>query len=112
MNSKSVPPNYALVELYSDGFVRVYGDKSLRCQIFNRPHCNSVELAKRAEELVENALPLPYREIYFPGMVRSTAIHRKIKPVDIRTTIGNIALLNPSVATSDTENQPMPYVIF
>ena len=94
MNFNNTPPNYVLVEMYSDGYIRAYGDKSIRCHIFNRPHCISIESAKLAEELVENALPRPFREIYFPGMVRKTGNLRKITPIDIQTAVWNIELLN------------------
>lgn len=94
MDWKNEPPNYALVEMYSDGYLKVYGEENLRCEVINRPHCSTAEAAQTAEQLIDESLPYQYRNICWPGKVRASGFLRKIKPTDIVGVVSEVAILN------------------
>ncbi len=85
---------YALIELYPDGYIKVYGEKSLQIEIVNRPYCISEKGELLAEQLVDSILPEGYREIFWPGMVRKTGILRTITPQQIQRVVGQVFRLN------------------
>jgi len=72
-----------VVELYSDGFVKVYSEARARVRIVNRPHVVRDSAAPLADEWVEMQLPPRHQEVYWPGCVRATGQVRKVRPSDL-----------------------------
>ncbi len=89
---KTVEP--VLVELYSDGFIRVYASKIVNVVIINRPHAATLEGGRLAEQLIDDILPINFKAVYFPGMIRATGQLKKITPTSIKQRLERIDLLH------------------
>ena len=59
--------NTVLVELNSDGHIRVFGNRDIQVKIINRPSGSTVKIENRIEELIDSVLPPRYKKIYWPG---------------------------------------------
>jgi len=59
--------NTVLVELNSDGHVRVFGNRDIQVKIINRPSGSTVKIENRIEELIDSVLPQRYRDVYWAG---------------------------------------------
>jgi len=71
MKTESPTPATVLVEIAADGFITVYGDQHVQVRIINRPIASNAENGCRLDELIGWILPWRYREIYWPGNVRT-----------------------------------------
>ena len=61
-----------LVALSSDGFCQVYGSKSVSVLIINRPHVTSARAGIIVDNLIDEILPIRFREIFYPSAIRGT----------------------------------------
>lgn len=85
-STQTVEP--VLVELCADGFVRVYGSKSVNVIIINRPRAGTSATEQTVEELIDGAIPFAFKKIYYPGMVRCTGHFR---PMDVENVYSHLA---------------------
>lgn len=83
-----------VVELYSDGFVRVYGSKQVNARVIVRPHVNTQEQGRQVEELIDTILPKTFTTIYFPGMVRAWGQVERITPTQLAERLGLVQLFD------------------
>lgn len=83
-----------LVEVAADGFIKVYGHKHIQAKIINRPSVATSELGCQVDELIDNALPVRYREIYYPNNIRATGKVKRTKPSDILRISHELEILN------------------
>lgn len=70
-------PAYVVVEVASDGWVVVYGERNVRAKIVQRPSAQAsvaVRVAKLVDEWIWLNLPKPYRSVYYPSMARTTGL--------------------------------------
>lgn len=97
-----------VVELHSDGFVRVYGDKCVSAIVLNRPAVRSARAAIIAEQLIDECLPIRHRDVYCPGRVRATGQVRRITVDDIHAAILELRALE---AVADQRPTPIRHLI-
>ena len=83
-----------LVELNSDGFVRVFGSKSVNARVIVRPHVTTQEQGRQVEELIDEILPRSFTTVYFPGMVRAKGQVERITPTQLATRLGLVQLFD------------------
>ena len=78
-SGKLVPvPTHAVVELWADGMVKVFGPKHLRVKIVNRPHADSGRAEALVDTLVEESLPHSYRQVYWPSYSRGSGTYEAL----------------------------------
>ena len=83
-----------MVEVYSDGFIRVYGSKSVMVRVVIRPHVTTVEQGRQVEELIDAILPRPFALVYAPGMVRASGQVERITPTQLAARLGMVQLFD------------------
>jgi hypothetical protein len=67
-----------LIEVASDGFVKVYADKGAQVMMINRPHVTSLKGGVLADQLIDEALPFSWRAVYYPSNVRCAGLPSKL----------------------------------
>jgi hypothetical protein len=60
-----------LVVLHADGWVEVYGERSLSVKIVQRIAVSAAEDADTADQLIDLALPRGWRNLYWPMKLRA-----------------------------------------
>jgi hypothetical protein len=93
---KPQPPRHTvLVFVHADGFIEVFGDKSIDAKIVNVPDCPGHEAM--AEDVAELMMPARYRNLYRADRLIATGVSRKFRPTALRAarqTAVDIAKLN------------------
>lgn len=89
-----------LIVAHGDGYIEVFG-KNIDVHIANMTTTSNVAGEIVAEDYLRHSLPMPYRDIYFPGMLRKTGTVEEIRPADIATRQLNLSILR--VANSMTQ---------
>lgn len=69
---------HCLVEVCSDGFLQAYGPKNLFVTMVNRPKVRTARAGRIVDQLLNEILPLPYRDIYYPSAIRATGQVKRI----------------------------------
>lgn len=67
-----------LIEVASDGYVKVYAEKGAQVIMINRPHVVNAKNGEMTDELIDEALPQSWREVYYPSNVRCAGLPRKL----------------------------------
>ncbi|MFO0203064.1 MAG: hypothetical protein ACK528_08030 [Alphaproteobacteria bacterium] len=83
-----------VVELNSDGFVRVYGSKQVNAKVVIRPHVTTQEQGRQVEELIDTILPKNFTAVYYPGMVRAWGQVERITPTQLAARVGMVELFD------------------
>lgn len=83
-----------IVEIHSDGFIRVYGDRHIQAKIINRPLAKTAAAGRLVDELIDSILPQRFADVYFPGNVRATGLVKPIRPSDIQGVVYELEMLN------------------
>lgn len=83
-----------VVELYSDGFCRVYGSKQVNAKVVIRPHVTTQEQGRQVEELIDTILPKNFTAVYYPGMVRAKGKVERITPTQLAERVGMVELFD------------------
>ncbi len=75
---------HVLVELHSDGYVKVYGPDDVVCRIINRPSVNESESGAMVDAIFENVLPLPYRgmKTIATGQLQPITVYELVDRID------------------------------
>lgn len=82
-----------LVELCSDGFVRVYGRKSIHALVVNRPHASTSKAGILVDELLDEVLPFSHKQIFYPSAIRATGLLRKLTAERLRDILDDVRLI-------------------
>lgn len=82
-----------LVVIHSDGYVELYGPRSIDARIAILPDMNSAKGEILAEEYLDLNLPERHRRLHAPGMIRTAKLGRKITAHEIANTVGDLALM-------------------
>ncbi|MEQ8211043.1 MAG: hypothetical protein RH917_14545 [Lacipirellulaceae bacterium] len=83
-NKNDLPPRQpVLVVTDGDGYLEIFAEKNLDVRIERLPvaHAHAAEVI--AEDYLEATLPRRYRELYWPGKRRATAVVRPLRPLTI-----------------------------
>ena len=83
-----------VVELNSDGFVRVFGSKQVNARVIVRPHVTTPTQGRQVEELIDTILPKPFAGVYFPGMIRAKGQVERITPTQLAERLGLVELFD------------------
>jgi hypothetical protein len=71
------PVSHVLVKLYSDGRVEVFGERSVFVEVVELPGGTNADEEALLERWLDEWLPLPYREVHWPGRLRGGGV---VKP--------------------------------
>jgi hypothetical protein len=82
-----------VVQLYSDGYVEVYGPDHVDVRVVNRLHIGNPANASDVDAYHERQLPQRYREVMFPRNLRAAGQCRKITPEQEAARLLDLALL-------------------
>ena len=85
---------HVLVSVSSDGYVEVYASHDVVATVINRPVARSPKEGRKVDELLENILPRPYREIFWAGHLVCSGQQETVKPTDIRNTVDAVRVIN------------------
>lgn len=102
---------HVVVEISSDGFIQVFGDKNVQVQIINRPVATSPESGKVCDEIVREILPRAHKEVYFPGMVRKTGLARVMTLKKINELLADTLLLQALGGKTDSTREIVKTII-
>ena len=68
--------------LHSDGWVECYG-KEVDVRIVCKPHAATAEAGILAEEYLDRILPQRYADLYWPRLLRSATMCKKVTADDL-----------------------------
>lgn len=74
-----------LIALHGDGFVECFAEKNIDFHVERVPYCPGDEVL--AEDTFEQRLPRRYRDLFWPGKLRASAMNRPLKSSVILDTI-------------------------
>jgi len=98
----TTPKQPVLVVANSDGYLEVYGDKSLvDVHIVNKPHMTSDEGEILAQEYMELELPKRHRDVFWPVNLVDTHQVRRMTPDDLAQRETDIELCNVLTAVGN-----------
>ncbi|QDS91897.1 hypothetical protein FF011L_06330 [Roseimaritima multifibrata] len=92
-----------LIVTHADRYIEVFGE-NIDVHIANMTATSNVAGEITAEDFLELSLPMPYRDIYFPGMLRKTGTVEEIRPADLAVRQINLSMLR--AANSMTQEAP------
>ena len=85
---------HVLVSVSSDGYIEVYASHDVVATVINRPVARSPKEGRKVDELLENILPRPYKEIFWPGHLVCSGQQETLKPTDIRNAVDGVRVIN------------------
>lgn len=100
---------HVLVVAHADGYIEVFADKGIRCRFVNICQMPTVEGEILAERYLEESLPKPFKDIYFPGNRIVTGNVLQLTPellakrefeVDVVRACNAVQLINSDTTTS------------
>lgn len=119
---ESKPRERVLLVRHGDGYVELFGGKHIDVHVANVPYLDLTvpetdSIEARAErsryeimalDYMEACLPRAYRDLYWPGNLRATDTHKKLRPSDIADREHHLACLKALDGIQDqlTRNEP------
>lgn len=94
--SNLTPPRreQVLVVAHGDGFIQAFAEGHIDIRIVMMPMVDGSSHGEiLAEEWLERSVPDCYRRIFWPGNVRATAMHERVRPSNIAVGETELALL-------------------
>jgi len=82
-----------LVVLSSNGFVELFADKDVDFHVAQRLHVDTIEAERLAEDLLDITIPKSFRNLFFPGKLRATALVEKITAETALDTLYKLSIL-------------------
>ena len=93
-----------LIEIAADGFITVYGDDHVQVKIINRPLVSTAANGCRLDEWIDSILPRRYRDIRWPGNIRT---YGQYDPVTLDGVRIRIDSMNAIEALNSLGGKPM-----
>lgn len=82
-NSPPRPRQAVLLVLSPDGYLELFADSNVDVRVERLPVAQARAAEVMGEDYLEATLPRRYRELYWPGKRRATAIVRPLRPSTI-----------------------------
>lgn len=86
------PSVNVVVELNSDGFVRVFGPKNVNVTFVSRPSVSSQESDRILDRLIDECLPIRFAEVFNPSYIRGVGMVEKRTVENVISIVQNLSL--------------------
>lgn len=89
-----------VVVLNPDGFVEVYSSSQVSAIVINRPVTNSVRTFELADELIEEVLPAPYKDVMWPGNRVAVGELKEVTTTSMKVNLFRLAVIGTNNLSS------------